>query len=223
MAQPILELRGISCVYDSQGERMDVLRNLDLSIFAGERVGLFAPNGAGKTTLFRCVTGLTDISAGEIIFHHRPVRTEKDFGELRKRVGFVLQNAEDQLFFPTVLEDASFGPLNLGCSRQEAEARAMAALEAVGLSGMGQRLVHHLSGGQQKLLAIAGILAMRPELLLLDEPGSGLDAEAIANLESLLCASRTAMIIVAHDLAFLRNCSGRILTISAGRLMPFAE
>lgn len=222
MSEPILELRGISCAYDAQGESLPVLKNLDLSIFSGQRIGLFAPNGAGKTTLFRCITGLTGISSGEIIFHARPMRTEKDFCGLRKRVGFVLQNAEDQLFFPTVLEDAAFGPLNQGYSRDEAEARAAAALKAVGLAGMEKRLVHHLSGGQQKLLAIAGILAMDPELLLLDEPGSALDACALDNLQSLLCASGKAMIVVAHDLAFLRKCSGQLLTLGNGRLLPLA-
>lgn len=190
---------------------------------AGQRIGLFAPNGSGKTSLFRCITGLMGISEGDIIFHGRSVRGEKAFCELRKRVGFVLQNAEDQLLFPTVLEDASFGPLNQGCSRKESGRRARVALEAVGLAGMEGRLIHHLSGGQQKLLAIAGILAMNPELLLLDEPGSGLDHAALDNLESLLCASTMAMIIVSHELSFLHKCADSILTIRAGRLMPWTD
>lgn len=197
-----------------------MLDNLDMSLRLGQRIGLCAPNGAGKTTLFRCITGLAGISSGKIVFHGRIVKGERDFVSLRKKVGFVLQNAEDQLFFPTVLEDAAFGPLNLGFSMDEAQAMAMSSLVAVGLAGFEHRLVHQLSGGQQKLLALAGIMAMDPEILLLDEPTAGLDENATRNLEELLRSSDRAMVIVSHDRAFLGGIAEECLTMRNGRLAP---
>lgn len=195
MSEFILELKELAFAY----HKREVLRDINLQIAAGEAIGLQGPNGSGKTTLFRCVTGLEQIKSGAIIFAGKKISTKKDFQNLRREVGFSLQNAEDQLIFPTVAEDVCFGPLNLGLSQKEAEQRAGETLQSLGLVEYGQRLTHELSGGQQKLVALAGVLAMRPKLLLLDEPFNGLDQMASERVASLLASLDCAKILVSHD------------------------
>ena len=159
---PIFSLKGISFGY-GQCERMrPVLHDVDFSLHPGQRIGLYGPNGSGKTTLFRCITGLARPQSGQVLFHGAPLNDEKDFHELRCKVGFVLQHAEDQLFFPTVLEDVAFGPLNLGLAADEARERAIETLRDLGLAGFEDRLTHRLSGGEKKLVSLASVMAMQP-------------------------------------------------------------
>lgn len=142
-----------------------------------------------------------------------PLETEKDFRELRCKVGLVLQHAEDQLFCPTVLEDVAFGPLNLGCSQDEARVRAASTLERLGLAGFENRLTHRLSGGEKKLVSLATVLVMEPEALLLDEPTNGLDPEARQRIIGVLKTLPTARIIISHDWDFLAETSSEYLTV----------
>lgn len=184
----------------------------------GESVELYGPNGSGKTTLFRCLTGLEKNWQGSILLEGQPVRNEKDFQNLRKHIGYSLQNAEDQLFFPSVIEDVSFGSLNLGMSEAQARERALATLDLLGIATLSESLSYKLSGGQQKLVALAAVLAMRPQALLLDEPLNGLDAASARRLLAVLENLDCAKIIVAHDTQLFAKICSRKLVLRNGKL-----
>ncbi len=193
--------------------------DLSLSLAPGRHLGLYGANGAGKTTLFRIIMGLERPQAGHVYLHGKQLDTEKDFRALRKKIGLVLQNADDQLFCPTVLEDVSFGPLNLGLSQEEADRKARSVLMSLGLSGYEDRLTHQLSGGEKKLVSLAGILAMEPEAMLLDEPTAALDEDAVRRLAAILAGLPEARIVISHDKAFLEQVSDDILTLKEGTLI----
>lgn len=210
-----------ACVsYDRQGQMVPVLQDLDFSLNQGQQVGLFGPNGCGKTTFFRCITGLKKLDRGRISFLGQECAREADFVRLRQKVGFALQQADDQIFFPTVLEDVCFGPLNLGLNRKQAEEQAWKTLAGLGLESFAPRLVDQLSAGEKRLVALAGIMAMQPLALLLDEPTSGLDPDATARLTSVLQALPCARITVSHDHDFLKSVSHSLLTIRNQRIVP---
>lgn len=219
MAEPIFALERLSFAY-SGGRRL--FENMSFALYPEQRLGLYGPNGSGKTTFFRLVMGLAAPESGTVLFHGRPVRTEKDFRALRRKVGLVLQHAEDQLFCPTVLEDVAFGPLNLGYGPDEARECALGTLRRLGLDGFEHRLTHRLSGGEKKLVSLATVLAMRPEALLLDEPTNGLDSEARQRIIEVLKALPTARIIISHDWDFLAETSDGYLTVADGRLTDAA-
>ncbi|MCL1889823.1 MAG: energy-coupling factor ABC transporter ATP-binding protein [Desulfovibrionaceae bacterium] len=217
MPDAIFSLEKISFAYAGGQE---LFRDFDFSLAPGERLGLTGPNGSGKTTLLRIILGLEKAVQGRVLLRGTPVFSEKDWRALRLKVGLLLQQSEDQLFCPTVLEDVAFGPLNLGLKQEEARAEALHTLNILGLAGLEKRLTHKLSGGEKKLVALAAILAMRPEALLLDEPTSGLDPENEARLLGILQNATAAMTIVSHDQDFLRRCRARILRLQEGRLEP---
>ena len=217
----IFSLEHVEVTYtDTRGPRR-VLQDVSFALAPGQRTGLYGPNGSGKTTLFRCITGLVRPSRGLVRFHGKILHDEKDFHALRCKVGFVLQHADDQLFFPTVLEDVAFGPLNLGFSAAEAEEQARATLQRLGLSGFEQRLTHHLSGGEKKLVALATVLAMEPEALLLDEPTNHLDIESIQWLEDFLINNGKAVIVISHDRKFVDNITTRTIEVTMGRIYDY--
>lgn len=216
---PLLALRGVGYAY-AGGAR--VLEGVDFSLEPGQRVGLFGPNGCGKTTLLAIMTGLAPVSEGEVLYLGRPMRTEDDFAGLRRGVGLLLQNSDDQILFPTVLDDVAFGPLNLGLAPAEAADEARRALEFVGLAGFEDRLTHRLSGGEKKLATLAGVLAMRPKALLLDEPTNSLDPATRHRLMHLLERLDAAVLTVSHDWDFLNVVSDRFYTIESGRLVKEA-
>lgn len=217
---PLLELRQVGYIY-AAGEP-PVFSGVDFNLAPGQRVGLFGPNGCGKTTLLSVMMGLLPASGGEIFHLGRPVRTEPDFALLRRSVGLLLQNADDQILFPTVLDDVAFGPLNLGLPPEEAACEARAALAFVGLPDFEQRLTHRLSGGEKKLVTLAGVLAMRPKALLLDEPTSSLDPATRHRLIHILNDLDAAVLTVSHDWDFLNLVSGDFYTIENGRLVQEA-
>lgn len=212
---PVFALENVSFAYP--GGRA-VLKDVSLAFQSGEKIGLYGPNGSGKTTLFHLIMGLVAPGSGQILFHGRPVRGEKDFRAVRREIGLVLQNAEDQLFNPTVLDDVAFGPLNLGLTPDAARNRALETLDQLGLEGFGERLTHRLSGGEKKLVSLATILAMRPRVLLLDEPTNGLDPATRNRLTEILGALPTDRIIISHDWDFLARTTSGYLTIENGRL-----
>ncbi len=195
-----------------------VLRSASLRLNAGERLGLLGPIGSGTSTLLRRRVGLAVPAPGSLRVFGGARRRERDFIEVRRRMGLLFQEAEDQLFCPTVEEDIAFGPLNLGCTTEEARQRVRESLGAVGLSGYEERITHHLSGGEAKLVALAAVLAMRPEVLLLDEPVSSLDEAATQRVTRLLATLPQAMIIVSHDSTFLDAVATRRLHLYNGRL-----
>lgn len=220
--EAIFSLEHVDFAYARDGKPRTVLRDVNFALFPAQKVGLYGPNGSGKTTFFRCITGLARPQRGMVRFHGQILNREKDFRELRCKVGFVLQHAEDQLFFPTVLEDVAFGPLNLGLTPGEARQRALETLEDLGLAGFEQRLTHRLSGGEKKLISLATVLAMRPEALLLDEPTNGLDNDARQRIIDILRGLSTARITISHDWDFLAQTSTEYLTILDGRLTSCA-
>lgn len=217
-ADAIFSLKNVSFTYGQEEAARVVLRDVNFSLLPGQRIGLYGPNGSGKTTFFRCITGLASPQNGCVLFHGLPLSEEKDFYPLRCKVGFVLQHAEDQLFFPTVLEDVAFGPLNLGLTADDARDRALATLRNLGLAGFESRLTHRLSGGEKKLVSLAAVMAMQPEALLLDEPTNGLDNDARQRIIEILDSLSTARITISHDWDFLARTSTRYLTIIEGRL-----
>jgi cobalt/nickel transport system ATP-binding protein len=216
MPDPLLELRRISFTYP--GAARPVLDGMDFRFRPGDRMGLFGPNGSGKTTMLHVVMGLLKPDSGEVLFAGAPCRTEKDFEQVRRCIGLLLQNADDQLFNPTVLDDVAFGPLNLGLSPDEARRRAVETMDYLGLSGFEDRLTHRLSGGEKKLVSLAGVLAMNPRALLLDEPTNGLDPETRDRIIDILNALDTSIIVISHDWDFLDRTTRTFHTIHDGRL-----
>jgi cobalt/nickel transport system ATP-binding protein len=201
-AVTVLRLDRVSFGYPT-GER--VLRGLDLSVGAGRRLAVVGANGAGKTTLLLHLNGILRPTGGRVLWNGAPVAYDRRFLDgWRRTVGMVLQNPDDQLFSASVLEDSSFGPLNLGLSEAAAEAAALAGLEAMDIRRLAGRATHDLSFGEKKRAAIAGVLAARPQVVLLDEPTSGLDIRAKAALMALLDGlhrAGTTLVMATHDLA----------------------
>ena len=196
------------------------LDGVDLSVAHGERVAVLGPNGAGKTTLMLHLNGLL---AGEGVLDVAGIR---DVRELRAAVGLVFQDPDDQLFMPTVAEDVAFGPLNLGLSRDEVTGRVRAALAAVRMGHVPDRAPHQLSLGQRRRVAIATVLAMRPRLLVLDEPSANLDPRARRELLDVLAALDCTLLVVTHDLPFAAELCERAVILSGGRVAadgPCAE
>lgn len=213
--KPIIRLEGIRFGFPG---RAAILDQLDFSLFAGDRVGLVAPNGSGKTTFFHIIMGLLKPGAGRIEIFGKPAATEADFLEVRRRVGLLFQDADDQLFSPTVLEDVAFGPLNLGKTREQAVETARRVLAFLGLDGFEQRVTFKLSGGEKRLVALAAVLAMQPEVLLLDEPSAGLDDTTKERLIEILRGLDISYIIVSHEFDFLAELADSICTLHQGRI-----
>lgn len=206
MSQPLFRLSGVSFAYDI---RHPVLAGVDFQLRPGERVALTGPNGAGKTTLLHVMVGLVKPQAGTVEAFGAVRRSEKDFHEVRQRAGLLFQDADDQLFCPTVVEDVAFGPLNQGRSPAQARDIARRTLARLGLQGFEERVTYKLSGGQKRLVALAAVLAMEPDVLLLDEPTNALDGETRERLLSILSALPQAMVIISHDDAFLARIANR--------------
>jgi cobalt/nickel transport system ATP-binding protein len=217
-ALPVLELKKLCFSY--HGKVNPVIRNLDFSLHAKQKIGIYAPNGSGKSTLFHLIMGLLKARSGEIVFRRKSLESESDFQEMRKYFGLLFQDSDDQLFCPTVLEDVAFGPLNLGLNRNEAIAVSRATLRILGLEGFEHRITHKLSGGEKRLVALATILSMSPQFLLLDEPGTGLDQETSARLIHLLKEMDHGYLIISHNRDFLNQTAERQYGLKDGRLAP---
>ncbi|MGP3955719.1 energy-coupling factor ABC transporter ATP-binding protein [Nonomuraea sp. 3N208] len=194
------------------------LFGVDLSIDRGERVALLGPNGAGKTTLVMHLNGILTPSLGTVSVGGLPVARD-NLKEIRRRVGLVFQDPDDQLFMPTVREDVAFGPANLGIRGEELERRICEALERVGMLNMIDRPPHHLSGGQRRRVAVATVLAMEPEILVLDEPSSNLDPAARRELADILRGLDVTILMVTHDLPYALELCERSLILSGGTIV----
>lgn len=191
---------------------------VSFSLTAGERVALVGPNGAGKTTLFLRLCGVLSGKPGEVSVDGLDPADAKQRRELPSRIGVVFQNPDDQLFSATVLEDVAFGPLNLGATPGEARAMATEALKSVGLTGCEERSPHKLSGGEKRRAALAGVLAMKPGVLLLDEPSMFLDPRGRRELIRTVCDLPGTLLIATHDLDLVLDCCPRTIVLDAGKV-----
>ncbi len=213
----MIEIKDLSFGYSGGGR---IFNDLNFSLKKGERIGLVGPNGAGKSTLFYLIMGLLKPGTGEVRVFGRSRKNEKDFLEVRQKIGLLFQDSEDQLFCPTVEEDIAFGPLNLGKSHNEAKAIVRETCERLGLKGFEKKVIHRLSGGEKRLVALATVMAMNPECYLFDEPTSGLDEATTERF--LMCLEKYAdtYIIITHDHGFLKNAVDKLYKIEAGRIGP---
>ncbi len=196
-----------------------VLQGVSFRVQRGESVGLVGPNGAGKTTLFLCLAGVYQRRGGLLRVEGLDPSRREERKTMPAHVGIVFQDSDDQLFNATVLDDVAFGPLNLGLPAAEVETRVAEALERVGLSGFEQRVPFHLSGGEKRRVALAGVLAMRPEVLLLDEPSSQLDPRGRRGLIRLIQTLEATKLIATHDLDLVLETCPRCLLLDGGRLI----
>ena len=203
---PIFRLRGLGFAY---GPGLQVFDGLNFELRPCERVALTGANGSGKTTLLHLMMGLVRPQRGVIEAFGAARSTEAEFFEVRARAGLLFQDSDDQLFSPTVIEDVAFGPLNFGKSRKQARVIALETLSALGLVELAGRAAHRLSGGQRRLVALATVLAMKPEALLLDEPSAGLDEPNVERLIEILDRLPQARIIISHDADFLARTTAR--------------
>jgi cobalt/nickel transport system ATP-binding protein len=199
------------------GEKVAV-DELSLTVEAHTITAVLGPNGAGKTSLLLLLIGVLEAQAGSIEIGG--LRLESvSLGEIRRRLGLVFQDPDDQLFMPTVEEDVAFGPANLGLRGPELRTRVNEALEAVGEVGLAERAPHHLSGGERRRVSIATVLAMNPEILVLDEPTSNLDPAGRRELVALLGSLRASQVVVTHDLPFALELCPRAVILDGGRVV----
>jgi len=213
--KPALELRGVEFAYPDGRE---ALRGVDLTIREGERVALIGPNGSGKTTLALHLNGILRPAVGSVIVAGIPVE-EPNLVEIRRRVGLVFQDANDQLFMPSVREDVAFGPANLGLSGHDLDARVESALQMVDGTEFGDRPPHHLSGGEKRRAALATVLAMEPEIIVFDEPTSGLDPAGRRELIGTLASLPMTQIVITHDLPLALELCPRSAMLDRGRVV----
>ncbi|HSI93280.1 MAG TPA: ABC transporter ATP-binding protein [Jiangellaceae bacterium] len=215
---PSLEVRGLAYAYPDGHQ---ALFGIDLAVARGERVALLGPNGAGKTTFVLHLNGILRAGAGSVRVGGLDVRPEDrdTIREIRRRVGIVFQDPDDQLFMPTVRDDVAFGPANLGLRGAELEARVTGALAAVGMSDVADRPPHHLSFGQRRRVAVATVLAMRPEILVLDEPTSNLDPASRRELAEILTSLDVTLLLVTHDLPYALELCDRSVVLSGGTVV----
>lgn len=196
----------------------EVLRGLTVKVDDGERVAILGPNGAGKTTLMLHLIGILEPAAGSI--EVAGLRLAEDtVREVRRRVGFVFQDPDDQLFMPTVREDVAFGPANYGLRGDDLARRVDSALERVGASHLGDATPHHLSGGERRRVSLATVLAMEPEILVLDEPSSNLDPAGRRELADVLKDLAVTMVMVTHDLPFALELCPRSVVVNDGAVV----
>ena len=220
MNEPLIHFHDVEFSYSPD---RPVLAQCSFRLEPGQRLALLGTNGSGKTTLLHLIVGLVRPSRGRIEAFGKPRVVEADFHEVRRRVGLLFQDADDQLFCPTVAEDVAFGPLNLGKSRSEVREIVSRTLDSLGLAGYEHRITYRLSGGEKRLVALATVLAMQPEVLLLDEPTSGLDEEAVGRLIHALADLPHAMLVASHHRSFWQAVTTSAIRLSAGRVASTTE
>ena len=215
MSAPSLEVKGLAYAYPDGHQ---ALFGVDLHIHRGERVALLGPNGAGKTTLVLHLNGILTAGAGTVEVAGLAVE-KRNLQEIRRRVGLVFQDPDDQLFLGTVRQDVAFGPANLGVRGEALERRVMDALERVDMAEYADRPPHHLSFGQRRRVAVATVLAMEPEILVLDEPSSNLDPASRRELADILRSLDVTVLMVTHDLPYALELCPRSVVLSEGTVV----
>jgi cobalt/nickel transport system ATP-binding protein len=215
VSAPAIELRSLT---HAHADGSVALRGVDLRVLPGEAVAIVGANGAGKSTLLQHLNGLLLPASGTVHIDGMAV-TPTTLPEVRRRVGFLFQDADDQLFMPTVQDDVAFGPLNLGLPAPEVHSRVQAALAAVGATALAARAPYRLSGGEKRAVAIAGVLAMSPSILVLDEPTAGLDPAGRRRLIELLRSFSLTRVVATHDLDLALAICSRVLVLHEGRVL----
>ncbi len=210
----ILQVRDLHFSYH---DGHSALRGVSFQLCEGDKVALVGPNGAGKSTLMLHFNGILN-GHGEVSVGGKRL-TRENLPAIRAMVGLVFQNPDDQLFSPTVFEDVAFGPLHMGLPMDEVEARVESALEAVRMSGFRDRLSHHLSVGEKKRIAIATVLSMDPQILVLDEPSAGLDPRARRTLINLLRELPITMLVSTHDMKLVQELFPRTIVMDEGQIV----
>jgi len=220
MAKTIIQTENMSFIYP---DGTSALCDINLEINEGDKVAIIGSNGAGKSTLFSHFNGILRPTSGLIKIDDKQMSYKKnDLMEIRQKVGIVYQNPDDQLFAPTVVEDVAFGPINLGLSDDEVDKRVKESLAMVGMSGLEKKAPHHLSGGQKKRVAIAGILAMKPEIMVMDEPTTGLDpkgADQVLDILYKLNEEDMSIIIASHDVEMVTQFANKIFVLHDGEII----
>ncbi len=216
----MLEVQNLKYSYNNDYQ---ALKGVSLKIDEGDMVALLGKNGAGKSTLFLHLNGIYEPDEGKVFIDGEELKYDKkSLLKFRQKVGIVFQNPDDQIFAPTVEEDVAFGPLNLGLPMEEVQDRVEEALARVGMSGTEKIAPHHLSGGQKKRVAIAGILAMKPEIMVLDEPTAGLDPQGVENLVTLLKELNDegiTIVISTHEVDLVPDYANKIFVLVDGELI----
>lgn len=215
MPTPAIRTDGLLFEYPDGRRALD---RVDLEIARGERVAILGPNGAGKTTLILQLNAVLTATSGTVQIGDLPVARE-NLREIRRRVGVVFQDPDDQLFMPTVAEDVAFGPANFGVRGDELGRRVAEALTQVDMTDHAQRSAGHLSGGQRRRVALATVLACRPDVLVLDEPSSNLDPVARRELAEVLAGLDTTLLLVTHDLPYAAQLCRRAVILDEGRVV----
>ncbi len=214
MSHHIVELKDI---YFQYPDGTEALKGISFKVFHGESVGITGANGAGKTTLLLNLNGHLLPTSGEISIGEIPL-TKKTKQEIRKKVGFIFQRPDDQLFMPSVYEDVAFGPINLGLSQEKVDERVKSALQMVGCLHLIKRPPHRLSEGQKRAVAIATVMAMNPDILVMDEPASNLDPKSRRQLINLLKGFHHTKIVASHDLDLILDVCERCIMIKDGKI-----
>lgn len=202
-------------------EKPGLLRNLDFVLRDGDRVGIIGPNGCGKTTMLYLIMGLVKPHKGSVEIFGKLRVEEDDFVEVRERIGLLFQNSDDQLFCPSVREEIAFGPLNFGKRGKEVEDIVDQSLTQVDLNGFKQRVPYHLSGGEKRRLAMATLLAMKPRVLLLDEPTLGLDLPTVEKIVEILKEPGLSYLVISQNMDFLKKTTTHVYTFENGSMTAF--
>lgn len=207
----------IENLYYEYPDGYEALRGIDLTLYKGESLGIVGANGAGKSTLLLQLTGINYPSKGKIEVNSMEIN-KKNLAQIRKDIGFVFQNPEDQLFTTSIYDDVAFGPKNYKLSKEEVDKRVNEALEKVGILDLKDRAPYRLSGGQQNLAAIATAISMEPSILIMDEPTAALDPRARRRLINLLNSFEYTKIIASHDLDMILDTCKRTIVIKDGQI-----
>jgi cobalt/nickel transport system ATP-binding protein len=207
-----LVVDGLSFSYP---DNPSVLRHVSFKVKPGERVGIIGPNGAGKTTFFLSLCGVLKPEEGEVLLFGEPLVP----GQFRPEIGMVFQNSDDQLFSPSVRDDVAFGPQNLGLSKGEIAARVEQALLTTGVTDLADRPPHHLSGGEKRMVSIAGVLAMHPKLIIYDEPSANLDIRSRRRLIRFLKTTSETLLLASHDLELVLEVCDRVVLLDDGAVV----
>jgi len=210
----MIEIRNLTFAYEKDNP---VLKDISFTAEDGECIGLIGANGAGKSTLMKVMLGLLD-GSGSVIVDGTPV-TQDTLAEIRKKLGFVLQNSDSQMFMPTVHDDMLFGLLNYGIRREEAEKKVSQVLDTLHISYLKDRYNHRISGGEKRMAAIATVLAMEPSVLLMDEPTSALDPKNRRMIINTIRSLKQTRIITSHDLDMILDTCSRVILIDEGRII----